>query len=105
MAGIWERVRGDADDRINAHLFEAAFVFNATGTFTEQQIINALNDNLISPLTANELTDLNNITSQMSLQANNTLKLIYMEKIKSALICAEVGVINEVTFRSILNIA
>lgn len=105
MAGLWERVKSGAAVRVPSHLLDAAFVLNATGTFTQQQIIDGLNSQISSPLAAAELTDLGNIVTEMAAQGTNTLKLIYMEKIKAAFICAECGVINEATFRTILDIA
>lgn len=105
MAGIWERVKSTAAVRVPSHLLDAAFVLNATGTFTQQQIIDALNAQLPAPLAGAELTDLQNIVSEMTSQGTTTLKLVYIEKIKAAFICAESGSVNEATFRSILNIA
>ena len=105
MAGIWERVKVDAADRISSHLLDAAFVFNATGDFTQQQIIDAINSKIVSPLAGAELTDLGNITSQMSAQGTATLKLVYLEKVRAAMLCAEMNLFNETTFRSILGIS
>lgn len=105
MAGIWERIKSDAPNRISSHLIDAAFVFVNTGTFTNQQVINAINSTTEVPLTQLEINDLSNISSVLSNSGSATNKLIYLEKIKSAFICAEMNIINESTFRNILGIA
>jgi hypothetical protein len=105
MAGIFERLKPSAVDRVSAHLLDAAFVFNATGDFTTTQLKNGINGTLASPLAGAELTDIDNIATQLAAQANNTLKIIYFEKVKAATICVEMGVMNEATFRSVLGIA
>lgn len=105
MAGIYERIKSTVDDRVGSHLIDAAYVFVHTGTFTNQQVINAINSTISSPLTAAETTDLNNISTALSNAGSATNKLVYLEKIKSAFIYAELGIINEATFRSVLGIA
>ena len=105
MAGIWERIKSDAQDRVSSHLLDAAYVFVHTGTFTNNQVVNAINGTIEIPLTVEEKTDLSNISKALSNAGSVTNKLVYLEKIKSAFICAEIGIINEATFRSLLGIA
>jgi hypothetical protein len=105
MAGIYERIKPTAIDRVGSHLIDSAYVFIHTGTFTNQQVLNAINSTVETPLTAAETTDLTNISTALSNAGSVTNKLVYLEKIKAAFICAEIGVINEATFRSALGIA
>jgi hypothetical protein len=105
MAGIWERIKPTTTDRVPSHLLEAAFVFKDTGTFTNQQIIDALNANISAPLAGAELTDLTNIATALASAGSVTNHLVYMGKVRAAFIGAESGSINEAQFRSILGIA
>jgi hypothetical protein len=105
MAGIFERVKQTATDRVPSHLLEAAFVFKDLGTFTNQQIIDALNAKVTTPLAGAELTDLTNIATALAGAGSATNKLTYKEKIRAAFIGAESGSITEAQFRSILGIA
>jgi hypothetical protein len=107
MAGIWERLRTNNvvnPDLIGVHLLESASVLNALGEFTPAQVISGVNSQLKVPLSATELVDLNNIATQLAAQSNNTLKLVYLERIKAATLCAQLNLITEAKFRSILGI-
>lgn len=105
MSGIYERIKPTANDRVSSHLLEASYVFKHTGTFTDVQIVNAINTTITAQLTQSEKTDLTNISTALTNAGSVTNKLVYLEKIKAAFICAEIGVINEATFRSVLGIA
>lgn len=105
MAGIWERVKSNADDRVGSHLIDASYVLIHTGTFTTNQVLTAINGTIANPLTASEQTDLNNISTALSNAGSVTNKLVYLEKIKAIFVAAEMGLINETTFRSALGIA
>lgn len=105
MAGIWERVKSTATDRLSSHLLDAAMVFRGDGTFTAQQILDVLNAHVSNPLEGAELTDLSAIVTVLSGTSGAANKLVYKEKVKAALLCAEMGAINEATFRSVLGIA
>lgn len=83
MAGIWERVKPDAADRVASHLIDAIFVFKHTGTFSDSQILSSLNKTLQSPLNASEITDLTNISTALSNTSGVANKLVYLEKIKA----------------------
>lgn len=104
MAGIYERIKPSAEDRVSSHLLDAAFVFIHSGNFTNQQVANAIDNTIGSPLTNEEKTDLSNISTQLVNAGNLTNKLLYLEKIKAAFMLVEMGVINETTFRSLLGI-
>ena len=104
MAGIWERVNSTAEDRVAAHLLEAAFVFKDLGIFTNQQILDALNSKITTPLTGAEQTDLLNIATALAGAGSATNRLVYKEKIRATFIGAEAGAISEAQFRNILGI-
>lgn len=105
MSGIWERIKADAVDRISSHLLDAAMVVRNDNSFTGAQILAALNRQIMTPLTASETTDLNNIMTQLVGVGSVTNRLVYKEKVKAALIIAECGEFTEVQFRSYLGIA
>lgn len=109
MAGIYDRLKpegphGDGTDRLNAHLFDSAFLFTATGDFTNQQALSAINSTLNTPLSGDELVDLSDIQSELNSQGTTLSKLVYYEKIAAVAICVEVGVMGEAAFRSTLKI-
>ena len=115
MAGLWERVRGDADDRINIHLIEAAlggYHINAhidgTKGFTRVQVKDTINNELIANgaavLTAAEETDLNAIADEIDAQANDTARLHYLVGAKAVFIAAELEEITEAKWRADLGI-
>lgn len=106
MAGIWERVKKAATlERCSAHLFEAALSFYGTGDFTAQQVLDGINGTLANDLAGAEVTDLTNIRTQLDAQGTTTLKLVYLQKVKAAVIAGEMGAIDETKFRSVLGIA
>ncbi len=110
MAGLWERVKPDADDRISIHLIEAAYggyfinTVNAAKGATKAQILAAINNHLVTPLTGPEQTDLNAIADQVDAQSNNINKLIFLTGLKYVFIAAEMGEVNEAKWRNDLGI-
>jgi hypothetical protein len=100
MAGLWERVNKTADDRIPVHLLDAAMVLYATGTYTRQQIVNAINAQLLTPLTSAELADLSAIADQLDAQGTANQKVVYEQEVMGFSIAAEFGVIDETQFRT-----
>jgi hypothetical protein len=105
MAGIFERVKQTATDRVPSHLLEAAFLFKDKAIFTNQQIVDALNAKVQTPLAGAELTDLANIATALAGAGSLTNRMDYLNKVRAAFIGAESGSITEAQFRSILGIA
>lgn len=104
MAGIWERVKLTAVNRVPVHLIEASFIFKDIGTFTNQQILDALNGAISAPLESAEITDLQNIAATLAGVGSTTNHLVQMGKIRAAFTGAEAGAITEAQFRNILGI-
>ena len=111
MAGLWERVRPDVDDRVNIHLIEAAYgaylintaTAGAKGT-TKAQILSAVNSELVTPLSAAEQTDLDLIADEIDAQSNLTNKLLYLAGLKYVFVAAEEGLVTETKWRQDLGI-
>lgn len=104
MAGIWERIKETADDRLAVHLLEAAIVLHQTNAFTKAQILAGLNAELNTPLTTAEETDLNAIMDALDTSGTVTNRLVYLAKVKAWTIAAEHGSVTEAQFRTGLGI-
>jgi hypothetical protein len=105
MAGIFERVKQTATDRVPSHFLWAAFVFKNKGTYTSQQLLDSLNIGLQTPLAGAELTDLTNIVNAMAAAGSLTNRMDYINTLGAAAIAVEAGRMAEAQFRSILGIA
>ncbi len=105
MAGLWERIKPDATDRINTHLVIAGIKGYSAGVFTAQQVIDALNNHVQSPLTNPEKADLSAIAAQITAQGSVQLKLVYVVgKLEPVMMAGETGDCNEAFWRSTLGI-
>lgn len=103
MAGLWERIRGDAEDRLDLHLLDAAMAIYATGAFTQAQILTGLNSKLQTPLTPAEQADLNAMAAALdALTVVN--KLVHQQKIMAWSIAAENLLVTEAQYRTALGI-
>lgn len=111
MSGLWERVKESADDNVPVHLIisgiKAYHVYTVDNTkgATKAQILAAINSLLDTDLAGAEITDLNNIATELDSLSNNTAKLIYLSNLEYAFTAAEMGVINEAKWRNDLGIA
>jgi hypothetical protein len=111
MAGIFERVKQTATDRVPSHQLDAAFVFKELAIFTNQQLIDDINrvatanNHPERALTAAETTDLQNIATALAGAGSATNRLIYLQRLRATFYAAESGSITEAQFRSILGIA
>lgn len=104
MAGIWDRII-PGEDRLSSHLLKAAIYLRVRNVFTSQQILNALNSRLATPLDSAAETDLLNVVTQASAGAA-AAKLDYLERWDAVNIAAEAGLLtSEATYRSELGIA
>jgi hypothetical protein len=103
MAGLWERIRGDAEDRIDIHLLDAAMTLYATGAFTPAQILSGLNSKLTTPLNPAEQADLQAMAAVLDpLTVLN--KLVHQQKIMAWSIAAENTLVTEAQYRTALGI-
>ncbi len=104
MSGIWGRVI-PGSDRVGVHLLKAAVYCRVRNVFTAQQVLNAINSKITTPLSAAAETDLTNIVTQAS-AGSATVKLDYLERWDAVNIAAEAGLLaNEATYRSEFGIA
>lgn len=104
MAGIWDRII-PGEDRVNAHLLKASMHLAAYGVFTGQQILNAINGQLTTPLDAAAQTDLTNIKAAL-VALTGVNRVVGLERFDAMNIAAEGGVLtNEATYRSQLGIS
>lgn len=104
MAGIWERIK-PSNDRMSSHLLKAAIYLRVRGIFTNQQIINALNSTVTTPLDAAAETDLTTIIANAG-TGTATAKLDYLERWDAVNIAAESGLLtSEATYRSELGLS
>jgi hypothetical protein len=100
MAGLWERVKRDAEDRIAVHFLEAGFTLHYDGTFTMQQLKNGLNSMLQTPLTPEETADLDAIGAQVLAAPTLPDALLYLAQLMAWTIAAEAGKVQETAFRT-----
>lgn len=108
MAGIWNRVfdRGENAAPLSSGVVWAAVYLVGRGVFTGAQARDHLNASLPSDkqLTAQEITDFNNILTAASTGAA-TARLDYMLRLQALLTLVEVRMLaNEATFRSELGL-
>ena len=102
MAGIFDRI-GVADN-VSVHLLKAAIYLGVQGTFTDPQILAALNARLETNLDAAAQTDLTNIKTQAALGAAAD-QAQYIHGLEAIAIAVEEGgYSNEAGFRSFLGI-
>lgn len=107
MSGLWNRItaRGEGADPLSSHLVKSAIYLVSAGVFTGQQVLDALNGRLRSPLTAAEIADLSAILSK-SQTWTVTDRLAYIERLDALNIAAEMGVLtSEAVWRSQLGIS
>ena len=110
MAGLWERVKSDADDRVSTHLIVAgmrayfAYTVDNTKGATKAQVLAAINNQIGTNLTAAEQTDLDDIATALDAITGDTNKLIYLAGLEYVFIAAEMGEVNEAKWRNDLDI-
>jgi len=83
MAGIYERVKPAADDRVSIELIFQALLLRGIGEYTSQEAADAVNETVNLPLAGAEITDIQNLLGQMLAQADNTARLVYLNKAKA----------------------
>jgi hypothetical protein len=103
MSGLYDRLTGP--DSLNVHYFGAGFVGYAAGDWTGQQVLDALNNLLVTPLSGAEVTDLNAIVAEVDSKVGATEKMIYALRLDAACLAVEVGQIGETAWRTMLGIS
>ena len=101
-AGLYDRVKpggphGDGTDRVTAHLACAVVLGVARGASyaTKAEARAAVNAHLVTVLSGQELTDFNQVLTNIEAKATLEAKMLYYLSFKEALILAESGDINE----------
>ena len=104
MAGLWDRLTGE--NSVSVHLVTAAIVLGSDGAFTNQQILDAINAHLTTPIDSAAEADLLAIKAELIGQPNVAARGVYMHRLESALIVAAGGYFtNESAWRTYLGIA
>ena len=106
MAGIWEIVKGDAGElvrRLNVSLLQTELMGVALGVRTRADAKTNLEVGLHRALDAAETTDLVAMADEYETGTIQN-KLVYNEKAKFALNAAELTLISETEFRTVLGI-
>ena len=106
MAGIWERVRkatSETDNRINIRLLQLELTGLALGVRTRADARLNIESELHEVLNTDELTDLNNLADLYE-QGSVQSKLVFAHTVDFALNEAELGLITETEFRTILGL-
>jgi phage-related protein len=106
MAGIWEIVQGDTGEgapRLNVSLVRTELTGLALGVRTRPQAKLNLEAKLGRVLDAAETTDLNALADEFE-TGNIQAKLVYSAKTEFALNAAELNLIDETEFRTVLGI-
>ena len=106
MAGIYDRIKPDATDRLAVHRMMAALVLYSSGMINSTQARTVLNEVLQSPLSGAEITDLLNIVAQIDAKTGTANKLAYVHQVESVSIIAERGssLMSEAVFKNLLGI-
>lgn len=105
MAGIFDRVK-PGEDRVSSHLLKAGMYLAVEGTFTDQQIITAINSKLETALGTAAQTDLATVRAAITAASTLQAKLNLFELFDALNIAVEMGVLtNEATYRSKLGIS
>jgi len=115
MAGLWELVKSDAENRISTHFIVAALkgrqanIQNAAVGFTAAQILTSLNALRIAKnqpvLTVEEEADLTAINAALVANGTVAARQTYVNLVEAIFIAAEVGQVGETKWRSDLGIS
>lgn len=103
MAGLYDRIRSEADDKIHIHIFSAAVKLWARGKIQQPAVVS------LFTLDGDALADLNAIAAKYGAFPNTTAgrldRLEYLEVLEAANVGAEDGLLTEAQWRSMLGIA
>ena len=106
MAGIWEITKGDVGEgqpRLNVSLVRTELTGLALGVRTRAQAKLNLENELGRVLSAEETTDLDALADEFEAGTIQS-KLVYSAKTEFALNAAELDLIDETEFRTVLGI-
>lgn len=104
MAGLWELAKQGAVEGISSHLMDAAMVKYATGQRTRTQIRDDLNATRETPLTVEELADLNGLADELDARGTTQAKMVYNLTVQAEFTYAELGLVTEAQWRATLGI-
>lgn len=105
MSGIYDRIVPSSTDRVPAHLLKAAIFLGSDSVFTDQNILDALNATLVTPLDAAAETDLSTVRAAVANAATIQAGLRILERWDALNIAVEMGALsNETTYRNKLGL-
>lgn len=114
MAGLWELVKTDAENRLQTHFIVAAIkgrqanISDNTVGFTAVQIIDALNAMRTADghptLTTEETADLSGINTALSGLGTVAARQTYVNLVEAVFVAAEAGQVSEAKWRADLGI-
>lgn len=104
--GIWELVRapGETDTHLNITLLRCELTGVALGVRTRADAKTNIESAIGRVLDTNETTDLNAIADNFETGTTED-RLVYQAKVELALNSAELGIINETQFRTLVSIS
>ena len=105
MAGLWEKMKLDAKDRLNTHQVVALIKGYAVGLFTLADIKAAINANAKQSLRGEEDADVGKIIAAIDKKPLLPDKLAYAVAIESMMILAETGNLDETKWRADLELS
>lgn len=107
MAGLWDRVRNGAGDRVESLSLYAAMTLYAEGEVNGAVLLNYLNSRIDTPLSGAELTDIVAIRNKLDALPTVLLKHQWINLFHAALLFAEndrTGVLTEAAWRTRLGL-
>lgn len=96
MAGLHSRIvkeptEGSLEDRLAVHEMTSVLGLRAEGVLNDTQALNTLNELLYTPLTAEQIIDLNAILTVLNGKSTISDKIRYFMKVDHACLLAEAG--------------
>lgn len=107
MAGLWDIVTVTGDEnqqRVNISLLRDMLTGLQFGVYTGSEARATLETSLGRSFSTDEWNDLLAINTQLGGQADKTDKLVYLHKLTLMLNSAELTLVDEAEFRSVLGI-
>jgi hypothetical protein len=106
MAGLYDRLQSDDEDKITIHYMKCVVVFVQTGVVPDAAAaITKLNNRLPVALGAQDQTDVTNIVTQLNAKPTLADKLEYINTCEAVFEATESKDLTDGQFRSTLGIA
>jgi len=106
MAGIYNRILRTAPPtfRLPADLLHVSMHLRSQDIYDDTALFAALNTNIFPSLSGAEVTDVNNIVTEMLAVGNPFQRISYSQTVRAVAVLAEEITISETDFRSFLGI-